>query len=67
VQRIVECLSDDVRALRRAVTVAIAVRASFKCEGGGTHGGVVVFVAIVDTVFKGFKGTPKALKARRYL
>jgi hypothetical protein len=59
VRCIVECLSDDVRALRRAVMVAIAVRAPFEREGGGTHGGVMVFVTTVDTVFKGFKGTPK--------
>jgi hypothetical protein len=39
--------------------VAIAVGAPFEHEGGGTHGGVMVLVATVDTVFKGFKGTPK--------
>jgi hypothetical protein len=39
--------------------VAIAVRAPFKHKGGGAHGGVVVLVAIVDTVFENFKGTPK--------
>jgi len=60
VRRIVEHLCDDVRALRRAVMVAIAVRAPFERKGGGAHGGVVVLVAIVDTVFENFKGTPKA-------
>jgi hypothetical protein len=40
--------------------VAAAVRAPFNYEGGGAHGGVMVFVATVDTVFKGFKGTFKA-------
>ena len=58
--RIVERLCDDARALCRAVTVAITVRAPFECKGGGAHGGVVVLVATVDTVFKDFKGTPKA-------
>jgi hypothetical protein len=57
--RIVERLCDDVRALRRAVTVAVAVRAPLECEGSGAHGGVMVFVATVDTVFKGFKGASK--------
>jgi hypothetical protein len=52
-------LHDDVRALHRAVTVAAAVRAPLKCKGGGAHGGVVILVATVDTVFKGFKGTPE--------
>jgi hypothetical protein len=56
---IVECLCDDVRALHRAVTVAAAVRAPFEREGGGAHGGVMVFVATVDTVFKDFKGASK--------
>jgi hypothetical protein len=56
---IVERLCDDVRALCRAVTVAAAVRAPLECEGGGAHGGVVVLVATVDAIFKGFKGTPK--------
>jgi hypothetical protein len=60
VWHIVEHLCDDVRALHRAVTVAIAVRAPFERKGGGAHGRVVVFIATVDTVFKDFKGTPKA-------
>ena len=59
-QRIVEHLCDDVRALHRAVTVAIAVRAPFECKGGGAHGGVIVLVTTVDTVLKDFKGTPEA-------
>jgi hypothetical protein len=59
VWHIVECLRDDVRTLRRAVTVAAAVRASLKREGGGAHGGVVVLVTTVDAVFKGFKGAFK--------
>ena len=46
--------------LGRAVTVAIAVGAPLEHKGGGTHGGVVVLVTTVDTVFKGFKGAPKA-------
>jgi hypothetical protein len=53
---IVERLRDDARTLGRAVTVAIAVSAPFKRKGGGTHGGVVVLVTTVDTIFKGFKG-----------
>jgi hypothetical protein len=52
-------LCDDVRALHRAVMVAAAVRAPFECKGGGAHGGVMVLVTTVDTVFKGFKGAPK--------
>jgi hypothetical protein len=59
VWRIAECLCDDVRALRRAVTVAAAVRAPLECEGGGAHGGVMVLVATMDTVLKGFEGTSK--------
>jgi hypothetical protein len=59
VRRIVERLCDDVRALHRAVTVAATVGTPFECEGGGAHGGVVVLVATVDTVFKGFKGASK--------
>ena len=57
---IVKCLCDDVRILDRAVTIAIAVSAPLEHEGGRTHGGVVVLVSIVDTVFKDFKGAPKA-------
>jgi hypothetical protein len=56
---IVECLRNDARTLGRAVTVAVAVGAPLKHKGGGTHGGVVVFVATMDAVFKDFKGTPK--------
>jgi len=56
---IVKCLCDDARALCRAVMVAIAVRAPFEHKGGGAHGGGMVLVATVDTVFKDFKGTPK--------
>ena len=59
-RRIVECLCDDVRALCRAVMVAIAVRAPFEHKGGGAHGGVMVLVATVGTVVESFKGTPKA-------
>jgi hypothetical protein len=59
VRRIVEHLCDDVRALRRAVTVATTVRAPLEREGGGAHGGVVVLIATMDTVFKGFKGVSK--------
>ena len=56
---IVEHLCDDARTLGRAVMIAIAVSAPFKRKGGGAHGGVVVFVATMDAVFKDFKGTPK--------
>jgi hypothetical protein len=59
-RRIVECLHDDARTLGRAVTIAIAVSAPLEREGGRTHGGVVVLVSTVDTVFKDFKGAPKA-------
>jgi hypothetical protein len=59
-RRIVECLCDDARALGRAVMVAVAVGAPLEREGGGAHGGVVVFVTTVDAVFEDFKGTPKA-------
>ena len=58
-QCIVERLCDDVRALRRAVMVAAAVRAPLEREGGGAHGGVMVLVTTMDTVFKGFKETAK--------
>jgi hypothetical protein len=60
VRHIVERLYDDARTLCRAVTVAVAVRAPLECKGGGAHGGVVVLVTTVDTVFKDFKGAPKA-------
>jgi len=59
VWHIVECLHNDARTLDRAVMVAVAVGAPLKHKGGGTHGGVVVFVATMDAVFKDFKGTPK--------
>jgi hypothetical protein len=59
VWHIVKCLCDDVRILDRAVTIAIAVRAPLKHEGGGAHGEVVVFVTTVDAVIKDFKETPK--------
>ena len=36
-----------------------AVRAPLECEGGGAHGGVVVLVATMGTVFKGFEGASK--------
>jgi hypothetical protein len=39
--------------------VAVAVSAPFKHKGSGTYGGVIVFVAIVDTVIESFKETPK--------
>jgi hypothetical protein len=39
--------------------VAIAVSAPFERKDSRTHGGVMVLVATVDTVFKDFKGTPK--------
>jgi hypothetical protein len=42
------------------VTVAIAVSAPLERKGGGAHGGVVVLITTVDTVFKDFKGAPKA-------
>ena len=58
-RRIVEHLCDNARTLRRAVMVAVAVRAPLECKGGGAHGGVMVLVATVDTVFKDFKGAPK--------
>jgi hypothetical protein len=57
--RIVERLCDATRTLHRAVMVAVAVCAPLECKGGGAHGGVVVLVATVDTVFKDFKGAPK--------
>jgi hypothetical protein len=39
--------------------VAAAVRAPLEREGGGAHGGVMVLVTTMDTVFKGFKETSK--------
>jgi hypothetical protein len=59
VQHIVKHLHNDARTLGRAVMVAVAVSAPFECKGGGAHGGVMVFVATVDTVIESFKGTPK--------
>jgi hypothetical protein len=40
--------------------VTIAVSAPLERKGGGAHGGVMVLITTVDTVFKDFKGAPKA-------
>jgi hypothetical protein len=58
-QHIVKHLHDDGGTLGRAVMVAIAIGAPFKHKGGEAHGGLIVFVTIVDVIFKGLEGTPK--------
>jgi hypothetical protein len=45
--------------LGRAVMVAIAVGTPLEHKDGGTHGRVMVFIAIMDVVFKGFERASK--------